>query len=392
MIDSILLYIFVILLTIVWLSTFGYVLILRLLVFLTSLPSDTFLDYPEIAVVIPTLNEEASILEKISDIDLSDYPQNRTNVVIVDGGSKDRTVEFVKKEISRGRKIKLICLNESRGKVDQINHVMANTGEDIIIFTDADSRLEPSCIKELVHCLISDPGTALVGATVKPKSRLLEERIHWIFLNYIWWLEGEIFASAGISGVCYAVHRNIFLSLAQYAIADDIHLGLDISARGNRVRICRRAIAHELRVPQTPQEFVQFRRRRGASYMNELVHSQARADPPIGWKIAKFIRLWQFSWVSWLTLTMIVTACFLAGTGYWMFLLLLLTVLLASVIPLFFFLSNHSEKKPGFMVLCRALVRYSILILVSLLSLKKIPSLLGPLGGKEEGYDSSPAA
>jgi cellulose synthase/poly-beta-1,6-N-acetylglucosamine synthase-like glycosyltransferase len=204
-------------------------------------------------------------------------------------------------------------------------------------------------------------------------------------------LEGEVFSSAGISGVCYAVKRNIFLSLAQDAIADDIHLGLDISARGNRVRICRKAIAHELRVPQTNQEFVQFRRRRGASYANELLHSQNHADPPIGWKIVKFVRLWQFYWISWLALTMIVSAFFLAGTRYWMFLCLLSAVLLVSVITQIFFLSNHLDKRSGFLILCKALVRFSILILIALLSLKKYPSIRGPLGGKGKGYDNSPA-
>lgn len=389
MVDTILLVVFVVSLVLVWISTLGYVLILRLFVFLNSLPVDTSLDYPKISVVIPTLNEEASICEKIHDVERSAYPQDRINLVIVDGGSIDRTVECVKREILKGKKITIICLNESTGKADQINHVMANLGEDIIVFTDADSRLEPSCIKELIHCLMSDPETAMVGATVRPQSRLLEERIHWTFLNYIWWLEGEVFSSAGISGVCYAVKRNIFLSLAQNAIADDIHLGLDISARGNRVRICRRAIARELRVPQTTQEFIQFRRRRGASYVNELVRS-SHADPPLGWKIAKFVRLWQFDWVSWFTLAMIVTACFLAGTGHWMFLFVLFAVLLVSVITQVLFLSNHLEKRPGFLILCKALVRFSSLILVSLLSLKKNPSRLGPLGGKGVSYDNSP--
>ncbi|MBN1221985.1 MAG: glycosyltransferase [Candidatus Aminicenantes bacterium] len=392
MVDKILLALFVGSFAIVWMSTVGYVLILRLLVFLNPKTSNVAPDYPEIAVVIPTLNEEAGILDKIDDVGLSDYPQDRMHVIVVDGGSKDRTVEFVKREISRGKKIKLICLNQSRGKVDQINHILTNPGEDIIVFTDADSRLEPPCIRELVHCLTSDPATAMVGAKVKPKSSLLEERIHWIFLNYIWWLEGEIFSSAGISGVCYAVNRNIFLSLAQDAIAEDIHLGLDISARGYRVRICREAVAHELRVPQTPQEFVRFRRRRGASYVNELVHSQAHTDPPIGWEIAKFVRLWQFSLVGWFSLIMIASACFLAATRHWMFIGMLSALMLVSIILQVFFLSNHSEKRPGFFVLCKALVRFSILLLVSLLSLNKNPTLLGPLGGNEEGYDNSPTA
>ena len=36
-----------------------------------------------------------------------------------------------------------------------------------------------------------DSHTGIVGANVRPYSALLEERIHWWFLNYLWWLEGK---------------------------------------------------------------------------------------------------------------------------------------------------------------------------------------------------------
>lgn len=376
-------------LTLLWLSTFGYVLILRLLVFLKSRPLQASLDTPDIAVVIPTLNEESSIVQKIRDMELCDYPQDRIKVVVVDGGSKDRTVELVRKKISEGKRIKLVCLNNSLGKADQVNHILMNPGEEIIIFTDADSRLEPSCIRELVHTITSDPETAMVGATVKPKSTLLEERIHWLFLNYIWWLEGEIFSSAGISGVCYAVNRKMFLSIAEDAIAEDIHLGLDISARGYRVRKSPRAIAHEVRVPQTSHEFIQFRRRRGASYLNELKHSPSHPNPPRGWKLAKFVRLWQFSWISWLSLATIVSACILLLTQNWLHLLLPLGVFTIFVSMQIFLMLSHSEEKPGIITLCIGVIRFSILTLVALLMLKKNTSILGPLGGKEEEYDKN---
>jgi cellulose synthase/poly-beta-1,6-N-acetylglucosamine synthase-like glycosyltransferase len=270
--------------------------------------------------------------------------------------------------------------------------VLSNSSEEIVIFTDADSRLEPSCIRELVDAITSDSETALVGATVKPKSKLLEEQIHWGVLNKVWWLEGEVFSSAGISGVCYAVNRNTFRSIAPDAIAEDIHLGLDISARGYKVRICPRAVAYELRVPQTASEFLNFRRRRGVSYVNELVHSPSYIDPPLGWKIVRFIRLWQFTWIAWLGLATAITACLLLITPYWPFLFVPLLVFTLSVLLLVFPQKKILEEKPGIMRLLFAMCRYPMLILVSLLTFKKTPSLTGPIGGKEEKFDKSSAA
>ena len=369
-----------------WLLTFGYLLILRGLAVFKRHVNHEKTDLPKIAVVIPTLNEEDRILHKIEDISRSNYPKELINLVIVDGGSQDRTVDLVKEKISSGMKIKLIRLNGHHNKVDQVNHILANQGEDIIVFTDADSSLDPSCIKELVRALTSDPRTALIGANVKPRTRFLEERIHWLLLNYFWWLEGEVFSSSGISGVCYAVNRSIFFTIAKDAVAEDIHLGLDISASGRRVRICRRAVAYELRVPRGSLEFIQYRRRRGASYVRELRHSSSYSRTPLGWKLARALRLCQFTWVSWICLAAAVSGCFILFSTAWPKVLVVGTVFLFSLIVLLRMLANHEQDKPGLITIVPAALRYAVLILYSLFSIKTKPTHLGPIGGKEAHF------
>ncbi|MGH7790336.1 MAG: glycosyltransferase, partial [Candidatus Binatia bacterium] len=204
----------------------------------------------------------------------------------------------------------------ARGKSDQLNVAFAHVRQDIIVITDADSTLEPSCLRRLVEMLAADPNTAIVGARIRPSTRLLEERIHWWLLNRLWWLEGEAFGTAAVSGVCFAIRRSAVHQLPPDCTAEDVHLALRASAAGKRVRICRAALATELRVPQTVSEFLRFRRRRGAGYVRELRRASELSAPP-AWRLARAVRLFHFLVMPALTVTVAVMGLALLATAHW---------------------------------------------------------------------------
>jgi len=51
---------------------------------------------PSISIVIPTLNSEGTLGSCLQSIANQDYPRDRIEIIIADGGSKDRTVEIAK--------------------------------------------------------------------------------------------------------------------------------------------------------------------------------------------------------------------------------------------------------------------------------------------------------
>jgi hypothetical protein len=225
--------------------------------------------WPDVAVVVPTLDEETFVAAKLDDLRGTLYPPERLRVLVVDGGSSDRTVERVRAAAGHG--VELRVVEEARCKADQLASAFATLGEEIVVVSDADTTLDPLCIRRLVATLCADPGTALVGAWVEPGTECLEERIHWQLVNALWWLEGEAASATGVSGVCYAVRRKALGdALAADAIAEDVQLPLALAAYGYRARICRHARARELRVPRDARELLAFRRRRGAAYLREL--------------------------------------------------------------------------------------------------------------------------
>lgn len=70
MYEKILLVLFICSFLLLWFSTFGYIWILRLIVLLKPRLIISPEAYSNIAVVIPTLNEESTIVQKIHDIEL----------------------------------------------------------------------------------------------------------------------------------------------------------------------------------------------------------------------------------------------------------------------------------------------------------------------------------
>jgi len=279
--------------TLLWLSVFGYVIGLAVAAWRRKPILTVAESSPEITVVVPVLNEERFITAKLRDLERTDYPRHRMTVIVVDGGSTDRTVALVEAERARGAAVELVQLNGTQGKADQLRQVMSRLPHDIIVMTDADARLEPSCIRRLVHVLTADPQTAVVGARVRPHTALLEERMHWWAVNNIWWLEGEALSAALVSAVCYAARCRTLAGMALDSTADDVSLALAASARGERVRLCRAAEAVEIRVPQTRAEFLCFRRRRGAGYARELMRG-VPAGATLTWRFARCMRLFHF--------------------------------------------------------------------------------------------------
>ena len=91
---------------------------------------------PSISVVIPTLNAEKYLDECLSALLAQDYPRDRLEILIVDGGSTDGTLE-----IARRHGADAILPNELRtGESGKAVGVRAATGE-LVLMIDSDNML-----------------------------------------------------------------------------------------------------------------------------------------------------------------------------------------------------------------------------------------------------------
>jgi len=95
---------------------------------------------PAISIVVPVYNEEAAIGALLDNLDNLDA-RSLAEVIVVDGGSTDRTVEFVS---PRARLIR-----GGMGRAVQMNTGAAAASGETLLFLHADVRLDKSSLHRL---------------------------------------------------------------------------------------------------------------------------------------------------------------------------------------------------------------------------------------------------
>jgi len=105
----------------------------------------------DVSVVVVAKNEENNIANCLTSIINQNYPQELYEIIVVDGGSTDKTQEIIK-----NFPVKLIV--DTYGTIGhQRNTGITNSKGDFIAFTDADCVVDSSWLSALVRCIKNSP-------------------------------------------------------------------------------------------------------------------------------------------------------------------------------------------------------------------------------------------
>ncbi len=139
---------------------------------------------PKVAVLIPAYNEEKVIERTVQGALDSDYPNLR--VIVIDDGSKDRTLEVVRRVFAREEAAgKVIILTKPNGgKAEALNYGLDHIGDaELFVGIDADTIIAPDAIRRMVpHFLNPKVGAIAGNAKVGNRVNLWTR---WQALEYI---------------------------------------------------------------------------------------------------------------------------------------------------------------------------------------------------------------
>ena len=101
---------------------------------------------PLISVIVPIYNAEKYIKRCLESILNQTY--KNIEIIVIDDGSSDKSINIIKKSFSENSRIKLFSQNNSGAYLARINGVKKSSGE-YIMFVDSDDWIDKEMIDEL---------------------------------------------------------------------------------------------------------------------------------------------------------------------------------------------------------------------------------------------------
>jgi len=127
-----------------------------------------------ISVIVPVYECENWILDKVKEFEQLVIDIDGCEVVFVDDGSQDSTVDVLKKYLSSKKNIRVIQLQKNSGKGAAVMMGMMEVDSEYRIFTDCDLSYPVTEIKKIYRELVSDKSVGAVIANRRHSKSICE--------------------------------------------------------------------------------------------------------------------------------------------------------------------------------------------------------------------------
>ncbi len=128
-------------------------------------------DLPKLSVLIPAYNEEDTIEGTIQAVLDVEYPKNLMEVIVINDGSTDKTLELA----SKSENVKVLN-KKNGGKADSLNEGLKIAKNELIVVVDADSYPSKDSFLKMVHYFSDEKVGAVTSCImVKEPKKLIEK-------------------------------------------------------------------------------------------------------------------------------------------------------------------------------------------------------------------------
>lgn len=243
-----------------------------------------------VAVLVPAYNEQPTICKTVGSL-LASTVTESIEVVVIDDGSTDGTLEALMAEFHGDKRVRAIR-KKNGGKASALNVGIASTIAPVIVAIDGDTILLPDAIERLtMH--FSDPSVGAVAGNVKVGNRrgliTAFQALEYITSQNLDRRAFELFNAVGVvPGAIGAWRRAALEEVGGYSadtLAEDAELTFTVERRGWRV-VCEPGAYALTEAPETLSAFLKQRFRWMYGTLQATTkHSRALFQRPRGFSL-----------------------------------------------------------------------------------------------------------
>lgn len=220
---------------------------------------------PFCSIVIPALNEEQFIRQCLESLTRQTYPRDHYEIIVVDNGSTDKTVEIASQYANR-------VVSKPEGNVGSIrNHGISMANGRIIICTDADCVVDPTWIEAGVDLIQRKPGCAF-GGGLKPRTNSTWVERYWLLND-----EGGSVQQNSLMGSCIFIQKDDFLGIGGFeegvTSGEDSDLSSRLTQAGLQVEMSPKLTVAHLGNPTRVTDFVRRQIWHSENYIKKIAVS-----------------------------------------------------------------------------------------------------------------------
>jgi len=206
---------------------------------------------PFVTIAMPCLNEEAYIEACLRSVAAQDYPRDRIEILVGDGGSTDRTREILARLAAEDPRIRVID-NPDRIQAAAMNQIIRQARGEVIVRMDVHCEYAGDYVRKCVEVL-ERTGADNVGGAQRARAKTWFQRALCAALESPLGVGGAKYRSADNEGYVDTVflgafRRRVFETAGMYdprAITnEDAELNQRVIAAGGKVFLSRDIVVH----------------------------------------------------------------------------------------------------------------------------------------------------
>lgn len=243
--------IFWILIGLIAYTYFGYAILLLLLngikrLFFLKRKVTADNPLPEVTLLIAAYNEKDIIETKVQNTREIHYPPGLLKVVWITDGSDDGTPEI----LVRYPGIKVLHQSERMGKTAALNRAMKLMETPYVIFSDANTLLDPDAVMKLITLFNIEKvgcvaGEKRIARNIFDVAAGAGEGAYWQYESLLKRLESNFYSALAAAGELYAIRTDLYQPVDPDIIIDDFVISLNIARQGYRIKYQPEAFAIE---------------------------------------------------------------------------------------------------------------------------------------------------